>query len=165
MDRWTPRMVEARLRDAVLLRVGHSQTGTTLPGPVRISPRHDRKSIGTMGGIAPPDAADAEASDDIVRAATQALGWLDWLEPDEAALVVSRIEGASWKAICWRFGISRPTADRWWRYALGLIAWRLNGHPSAARPSLRSMLRRSWPDRQRETSSGGSRAARQDRVW
>ncbi|SDB20230.1 DUF6362 family protein [Bauldia litoralis] len=162
MDEWTPRVVEARLRDAVLLQAGKSQTGT-LSDPVHISPRRDDRSIGLIGGIG--TAGADSLGTDIPSDPTEALSWLDWLEPEEAALVVSRIEGASWKAICWRFGISRPTADRWWRYALGLIAWRLNGHPSAARPSLRSMLRRSWPSRQCETSPGGTRAAGQDKVW
>lgn len=76
----------------------------------------------------------------------QALSWLHWLEPDEAALVEARIEGASWKAICFRFAISRPTADRWWRCSLALIAWRLNGHRHAPRPSLRALLGRTWPE-------------------
>ena len=78
--------------------------------------------------------------DDVVGMAMEAMSWLDWLEPDDAGIVLARLEGAPWKAICWRFGISRPTADRRWRYALSLIAWRLNGNASAT-PSLRRLLR------------------------
>ena len=57
----------------------------------------------------------------------QAMAWLSWLEADHAELVRSRAEGSPWKLICWRFGISRPTAYRRWRHALELVAWRLNG--------------------------------------
>ena len=82
--------------------------------------------------------------DSLVRGCAVALlpvlSWLGWLSPDDAGIVRARLEGAPWKAICWRFGISRPTADRRWRYGLGLIALRLNGQVAAA-PSLRRMLR------------------------
>ena len=57
-----------------------------------------------------------------------AMAWLSWLEADLVELVRARTEGSPWKLICWRFGISRPTAHRRWRHALSLIAWRLNGH-------------------------------------
>jgi hypothetical protein len=53
--------------------------------------------------------------------------WLRWLEPDDAKLVWMRAEGARWKAVCVRFGISRATAHRRWEYALAVMAWRLNG--------------------------------------
>jgi Domain of unknown function (DUF6362) len=62
-----------------------------------------------------------------VELAANALSWLRWLEQEEASLVLARLQGARWKLICWRFGISRPTAYRRWRHALQLIAWRLNG--------------------------------------
>ena len=35
--------------------------------------------------------------------------------------------GTPWKELCYRFGISRPTAHRRWEYALCVIVWRLNG--------------------------------------
>jgi hypothetical protein len=57
----------------------------------------------------------------------QTLDWLKWLEPEDVKLVWARAENAPWKMICWRFGISRPTADRRWRYAVSVITWRLNG--------------------------------------
>jgi hypothetical protein len=53
--------------------------------------------------------------------------WLSWLDPPHRELVRARASGTPWKMICWRFDISRPTAYRRWRHALGLIAWRLNG--------------------------------------
>jgi len=54
------------------------------------------------------------------------LGWLAWIAEDDAALVRARAEGVRWKLICWRFGISRPTAWRRWRHALGMIVRHLN---------------------------------------
>jgi hypothetical protein len=99
--------------------------------------RQDPEGIGGIGV-----ASAGVDGDDVVVDATAALSWLRWLDPNDAALVVARLEGAPWKLICWRFGISRPTADRRWRYALALIAWHANGHPQSGRtPSLRSLLR------------------------
>ena len=98
------------------------------------------KGIGTIGGI-----GAEQSGDDVVRFATEALSWLGWLEPQDAGIVMARLEGAQWKMICWRNAISRPTADRRWRYAMALIAWRLNHPASPSTPSLRTflMLRRS----------------------
>src|SRR5690606_12044372 len=69
------------------------------------------------GGAPAAELAGGREAD---KAAAEALSWLGWLSPDDAGIVRARLEGASWKAVCWRFGISRPTADRRWRYGLGL---------------------------------------------
>ena len=42
----------------------------------------------------------------------ETLTWNRFLEPDEAHLMWARAEGVPWKGICYRFGISRPTAHR-----------------------------------------------------
>lgn len=70
----------------------------------------------------------------------EALSWLDWLDGNEAALVQARVEGARWKMICWRFGISRATAYRRWRHALSVIAWRLTGNTLPAGCSRRRFM-------------------------
>ena len=57
----------------------------------------------------------------------EAITWNRFLERDDAHLMWARAEGAPWKALCHRFGISRPTAHRRWEYALSVIVWRLNG--------------------------------------
>jgi hypothetical protein len=62
----------------------------------------------------------------------ETLGWLRWLKPEHAKLVWARAERTPWKQICWRFGISRATAHWHWRYALTLIAYRLNGRALSA---------------------------------
>jgi DNA-binding NarL/FixJ family response regulator len=56
--------------------------------------------------------------------------WLRSLEPKDADVLSARAQGMRWKAICWRFDISRATAHRRWRRALNLIAKRLNGEPN-----------------------------------
>jgi hypothetical protein len=139
MSGWTLARVEERLRKALALRVTLS----------------DR--VNDFAPLAELPAADADG-DDVVVKAVDALSWLRWLDPDDAQLVVARLEGAPWKLICWQFGISRPTADRRWRYALAVIAWHLNGHSaSGRRPSLRSMLGlRRAARAECETSSGGT---------
>jgi hypothetical protein len=55
------------------------------------------------------------------------LAWLRWLEADDAKLVWARSDRTGWKAICWRFGVARATANRRYQYGLSVIAWRLNG--------------------------------------
>ncbi len=127
---WTSARVAERLRKAAALleRQGGCDLECTTTG----------KGIGIIGVIG---VGDGRAPGDAVAVdAAEALSWLRWLEPDDAGIVVGRLQGAPWKAICWRFGISRPTADRRWRFALTLIAWRLNGHGSHRRPSLRALL-------------------------
>jgi hypothetical protein len=57
----------------------------------------------------------------------EAITWNRFLERDDAHLMWARAEGARWKELCYRFGISRPTAHRRWEYALSVIVWRLNG--------------------------------------
>ena len=57
----------------------------------------------------------------------EAITWNRFLERDDAHLMWARAEGTPWKQLCYRFGISRPTAHRRWDYALSVIAWRLNG--------------------------------------
>src|SRR5688572_13901754 len=82
---------------------------------------------------------ETEWNDQDLRQATEALSWLRWLDRDDASLVLCRIEGARWKAICWRFAMSRPSAHRRWRYALRLIAWRLNGNDAPCNVSRRQL--------------------------
>lgn len=72
----------------------------------------------------------------------EALRWLRWLEPELGQLVWARAERMRWKAICYRFGISRATANRRRDYALGVIAWRLNGRAPHLRRGRRYVVER-----------------------
>lgn len=124
MDNWTVEMVEDRLAEAaaVIRRLppvrvpGYFNTWPPMvvefadrvgqdPEPMRLPP--------------PPPAA--------VSRMEETLSWLRWLKAEHAKLVWARAEGRPWKLICWRFGIARATAHRHRRYALSLIAYRLNG--------------------------------------
>ena len=118
---WTPVCVEERLRKAAAMREALSSNDTEITSGA--------ESIGIIGGIGVTTAV--AAGDSVVAEAAEALSWLSWLDPDDAGIVLARLEGAPWKSICWRFDISRPTADRRWRYALSLIAWRLSGQAPA----------------------------------
>lgn len=132
MTEWTPHHIERRLRKTVALSMRLSDTRAVV-GAVD-------EGIGIIGVIG--DGADDSVGDDaVVAEAVEAMSWLRWLEPDDADIVLARLEGVPWKSICWRYVISRPTADRRFRYALALIAWRLNGPGLAGRtPSLRCLL-------------------------
>lgn len=65
----------------------------------------------------------------------ETITWSRFLNPEDGKLLWARAEQAPWKAICWRFGISRATANRRYEYALCLIAWRLNGRQSPQKRS------------------------------
>ena len=87
----TEEMIEQRLRQAVSLQRVVTRTPRRLAAAGPLEHEHSFRDI------------------------AEALAWLDWLDDEDAALVQARLEGARWKMICWRFGISRPTAYRRWR--------------------------------------------------
>jgi hypothetical protein len=143
MPEWTPARVEERLRKAIALKARLTQFGQAMPDASRRNEADFSAPLseGTrgIGGIGRPRAGGA--GDDVVRLATEALSWLHWLDAEDAGIVLGRLEGARWKMVCWRYGISRPTADRRWRFSLALIAWRLSHPESLSTPSMRSFLR------------------------
>jgi len=98
MTFWTPKLVEARLAEAVsmfgLSNVERSQP----PCPFSV------------------EKGNSDA----------ALLWLLWLQPEDAQLLWMRVERTPWKDICEHFRISRATANRRVEYLLSVIAWKLN---------------------------------------
>jgi Tfp pilus assembly protein PilN len=82
------------------------------------------------------------ASRDAISRMEETLGWLRWLDADDAKLAWARAERTPWKVICWRFGVGRATANRRWKYSLSLIAWRLNGRVAPAKRSRRFLIER-----------------------
>jgi hypothetical protein len=70
----------------------------------------------------------------------EALGWLPWLELIDAKIVWLRASGDRWKTICWKVGLERAAANEHWRYALCMIAWRLNGRCKSSSGSRRSFI-------------------------
>ena len=124
MDNWTVEMVEERLVEA-------ADVMSRLP-PVRV-PGHFNTwppvvvEFADRVGQEPEPMRLPPPSPAAIGRMEETLGWLRWLKAEHAKLVWARAEGAPWKQICWRFGISRATAHRRWRYALSLIVYRLNG--------------------------------------
>lgn len=124
MDNWTVEMVEERLAEAadVLRRLPEPR----VQGYFNTWPRALVEFSDLVGQQLEPMRRPPPSPAAITRMEA-AVEWLRWLEPDDAKLVWMRAEGARWKAVCVRFGISRATAHRRWEYALAVIAWRLNG--------------------------------------
>jgi hypothetical protein len=109
--------IEKRLREATIIRAAIASPTPSWPG-----------AGGHTDGVSTIDRI------------ADTFSWLGWLGSDDADLVQARLEGARWKTICFRFGISRPTAYRRWRHALALIAWRLNGRELPANCSRRRFM-------------------------
>lgn len=124
MADWTPACVEARLHEAadVMKRL----PDVRVQGYFNLWPKvlHE---FSDLVGQEPARLKRPPPSPDAITRMEETLGWLRWLEAEDAKLAWARAERTPWKPICWRFGISRATAHRRWQYVLSLIAWRLNG--------------------------------------
>jgi hypothetical protein len=107
MSHWSETGVEQ------ILRVRFGSLGEKAASPIAAF-----FNRGKIASLATLDASGISAKPD---------EWLRWVDPADRRLVIARASGSPWKIICWQFGISRATADRRWRYALSLLAWRLNG--------------------------------------
>lgn len=121
---WTPEQVEARLVEAadVMARLPPVRAqGYFNTWPAIVPEFSDLVGRESPALRRPPPLSAA------ITRMEEALAWLRWLEPEDAKLVWARAEGTPWKAICWRFGIARATANRRWDYALAVIVWRLEG--------------------------------------
>lgn len=90
---------------------GYFGAGRKSSGPPRSLPR--RSPVPTRRP--PPSSAAISWMD-------EAITWNAFLERDDANLMWARAEGAPWKELCYRFGISRPTAHRRYDYTLSVIA-------------------------------------------
>jgi len=121
---WTPLLVEERLAEAadVLKRLPEEK----VRGYFSVWPEviHD---FGDLVGQEPKPMRPPRPSPAAISRMDEAVTWCRFLAPEDGKLVWARAEGASWKEVCWRFGIARATAHRRWRYGLGVIALRLNG--------------------------------------
>jgi len=98
MTYWTPKMVEARLVEAVSMLDQSNAEQFQLPCPIAVE----------------PGASDA------------VLLWFLWLQPEDAQLLWMHVKGAPWKDVCQHLRISRATANRRVEYLLSVIAWKLN---------------------------------------
>ncbi len=138
MTEWTRDMVEERVLEAagVLKKLpGPRAQGyfSTWPDMLLSAREIARQEPKPMKVLPSPQA---------ISRMEETLTWNRFLEPDEAHLMWARAEGVPWKGICYRFGISRPTAHRRWDYALSVIAWRLNGRQVHHRRGRRFVIAR-----------------------
>jgi hypothetical protein len=124
MADWTPACVEERLHEAadVMKRLPEVR----VQGYYSLWPK-TLAEFSDLVGQEPRPLKRPPPSPDAISRMEETLGWLRWLEAEDAKLAWARAEHTPWKMICWRFGISRATAHRRWQYMLSLIAWRLNG--------------------------------------
>ena len=124
MAEWTRDMVEERVVDA-------ADVLKQLP-PVRVRGYFStwpeiQRSFGDLVGAEPVPMRRPLPSPSAISRMEEAITWNRFLERDDAQLMWARAEGMPWKHLCYRFGISRPTAHRRYDYALSVIVWRLNG--------------------------------------
>ena len=136
---WTPELVETRLIEAaeVMRRLPAVRVqGYFSTWPAIVPEFADLVGQEPAGRRRFPPPADA------ITRMDETLAWLHWLEPDDAKLVWMRAERKPWKAVCWRFGLARSTANRRYAYALNLIAWRLRKRPVPKTWSRAFLIRR-----------------------
>jgi len=72
----------------------------------------------------------------------ETFGWSGWLKPIDSRIAWQRANGRRWKEICAAVGLARAAAHEHWRYALCLIAWRLNGRFAPTSTSRRMLIAR-----------------------
>ena len=137
MVEWTREQVEERLTEAAdvmkrLPAVRVSGFFSTWPAK--------RQEFGDLVGQEPQPMRRPAPARDAIDRMEQALPWLRWLEAEDAKLVWARVEGTPWKGVCWRLGISRPTACRRYAYALSVIVWKLNGRRVPSKRSRRFVV-------------------------
>jgi hypothetical protein len=132
MTDWTPSLVEDRLEEAadVLKRLPEQR----VQGYFNVWPDMVRSFADKVGQMPvpmrrpPPSAASISRMDETMM-------WVGYLDVEDARLVWMRAERKHWKEICWGFGISRSTAIRRHKFALSVIALRLNGLPVTTKRS------------------------------
>lgn len=117
-QKWTRELVEERFEEA-------ASTLKRLPS-VRVQgyicswPPILRDAWELMG-MAKPQLRLGPPTPDKIDEMNETIGWVFLLEEKEAKLVWLRAENVPWKLIQRRFGISRPTAWRWYNKALDKI--------------------------------------------
>ena len=132
MTDWTPSLVEDRLEEAadVLKRLPEQK----VQGYFNVWPDMVQSFADKVGQMPvpmrrpPPSAASISRMDETMM-------WVGYLDVEDARLVWMRSERKHWKEICWGFGISRSTAIRRHKFAISVIALRLNGLPVATKRS------------------------------
>jgi hypothetical protein len=154
---WTVSMIEEQFVDAadVMKRLPEVR----VPGYYSLWPKA-LYEFADLVGQEPPRLRLPPPAPDAISRMEKTLGWLTWLEAEDAKLVWARANNQPWKQVCWRLGISRTAAWRRWVAALCTIAIRLNGeHLPKHRSQLQAMAlsrRRATGREPRQSSSASS---------
>ena len=135
--KWTPSLVEDRFMEAadVMKRLPNVR----VPGHFNTWPAMMAEFSDLVGREAERLRRGPPAPDAISRM-DEALQWLRLLEQLDAKIVWLRASGLRWKDICYRVGLERSAANEHWRYALHVIAFRLNGSAGAIDRSKRRLM-------------------------
>ena len=135
---WTPSQVEDRLEEAadVLKRLPEQK----VQGYFNVWPEMVQ-SFADMVGQTPEPMRRPPPSPASISRMDETLTWMNHLDAEDARLVWMRAERTPWKGICWRFGVSRSTAIRRWRFALSVLALRLNGQRVSTKRSRSFVIR------------------------
>jgi len=124
--RWTPKLVESRLEDAAdTLYHLPDDRGRALHASWPAVIRDYYNDYCWDDARVPLDPPPAAAIDRM----NAAIGWLNWLDYDDALILWRRAGGARWKSICWTYDVSRQTAWRRCVTALMIITSHLNTGP------------------------------------
>ncbi|MDT8858456.1 DUF6362 family protein [Paracoccaceae bacterium Fryx2] len=128
----TPREIEDQFEDAAL-------TLRRLPNP----PGSGAKGFGQSWPEYVHDAKQAYGYDEVrmrvvpsardIQRMEDCIGWLAWLDPEDARIVWLRAEGVRWRQVCIRAGVVRSTAWRRWAASLLTIAKHLNALEKSGR--------------------------------
>ncbi|MBF0182656.1 MAG: hypothetical protein HQM03_21795 [Magnetococcales bacterium] len=135
-DKWTPKMVAARLEEAASTLRRLKVSGLKPKGYGSSWPDVIHDSMEAYGwnravvSLGPPPA-------DAISRMDETIAWLRWLEPDHVRLLWLRAERMPWKLVMSRLGVARSTASSWWMASIMQIVAILNvqqkmsGHLSA----------------------------------
>ena len=143
MDNWTVEVVEDRLIEAA--SVIHRLPPVRVPGYFNTWPPMVVEFADRVGQQPEPMRLPPPSPATITRM-EEALGWLRWLEPQDAKLVWARANGKRWKTICWTIGLTRSSAHLHWRYALSVIVLRLSKQDIPSKRSRQFIVARAQTD-------------------
>lgn len=135
---WTPSMVEDRMKEAadVIRRLpcpriqGYFNTWPAM-----------QAEFSDLVGREPDRLRRGPPSPQAISRMDETLLWLRWLEQVDAKIVWLRATELRWKDICYKVGLERSAANEHWRYALHVIAFRLNGKAGNINRSKRQMMK------------------------
>ena len=132
-DKWSPKMIAARMEEAVRTLRSLHVTGLKPKGYGSSWPDvvHDSSEAYGWGDA---EFRPGPPLPDAISRMDEALNWLHWLEPDQSRLVWLHATGMARKKICAVVGMSPGKAWRMWAAALMTIASAINASRKTLQP-------------------------------